>query len=86
MSERKKISTTAAPAAIGPYSQAIVAGGLVHCSGQIGSIRRRALVPRRFRAGRARLREPGAVPPRRGALRARREVHRLLKNMSDSRR
>ncbi len=29
------ISTTAAPAAIGPYSQAIRAGGFVFCSGQI---------------------------------------------------
>ena len=29
------ISTTAAPAAIGPYSQAIVAGNLVFSSGQI---------------------------------------------------
>lgn len=35
MTERRKISTTSAPAAIGPYCQAIVAGGLVHCSGQI---------------------------------------------------
>lgn len=31
----KKIETAAAPAAIGPYSQAIVAGGLVVTSGQI---------------------------------------------------
>ena len=31
----KKIATTAAPAAIGPYSQAVVAGGLCFCSGQI---------------------------------------------------
>ena len=31
----KKISTDKAPAAIGPYSQAIVAGGLVFTSGQI---------------------------------------------------
>jgi 2-iminobutanoate/2-iminopropanoate deaminase len=29
------VSTAAAPAAIGPYSQAICAGGLVFCSGQI---------------------------------------------------
>lgn len=29
------ISTTAAPAAIGPYSQAICAGGFVFCSGQL---------------------------------------------------
>jgi len=35
MSERRIVSTAAAPAAIGPYSQAVVAGGLVHCSGQI---------------------------------------------------
>lgn len=32
---RKKIATTQAPQAIGPYSQAIVAGGFVWCSGQI---------------------------------------------------
>ena len=31
----KDISTSAAPEAIGPYSQAIVHGGLVYCSGQI---------------------------------------------------
>jgi 2-iminobutanoate/2-iminopropanoate deaminase len=30
-----KIETKAAPAAIGPYSQAIVAGGMVYTSGQI---------------------------------------------------
>lgn len=29
------ISTSQAPAAIGPYSQAIKAGGLIFCSGQI---------------------------------------------------
>lgn len=31
----KTIETTNAPAAIGPYSQAIVSGGLVYTSGQI---------------------------------------------------
>ena len=31
----KKISTDKAPAAIGPYSQAIVSGGLLYTSGQI---------------------------------------------------
>ena len=31
----KKISTSAAPAAIGPYSQAIALGGLIFTSGQI---------------------------------------------------
>ncbi len=33
--ERKAIQTPEAPAAIGPYSQAVVAGGFVFCSGQI---------------------------------------------------
>jgi 2-iminobutanoate/2-iminopropanoate deaminase len=33
---RHAISTTQAPAALGPYSQAIVAGGLVFCSGTAG--------------------------------------------------
>jgi 2-iminobutanoate/2-iminopropanoate deaminase len=32
---RKKIETTQAPAAIGPYSQAIALGNLLFCSGQI---------------------------------------------------
>jgi len=32
----KKVSTTHAPAALGPYSQAIEAGGMVFCSGQVG--------------------------------------------------
>ncbi len=31
----KQISTSNAPAAIGPYSQAIVSGNMVFCSGQI---------------------------------------------------
>jgi 2-iminobutanoate/2-iminopropanoate deaminase len=31
----KIISTPKAPAALGPYSQAIVSGGMVYCSGQI---------------------------------------------------
>lgn len=35
MSQRRVVSTPSAPAAIGPYSQAIVAAGLVHCSGQV---------------------------------------------------
>ena len=30
-----KISTEKAPAAIGPYSQAVVSGGMVYTSGQI---------------------------------------------------
>ena len=32
----KIISTTHAPAAIGPYSQAMAHNGIVYCSGQIG--------------------------------------------------
>ena len=35
MDQRQVIHTDAAPAAIGPYSQAVKAGGLVFCSGQI---------------------------------------------------
>lgn len=35
MTDLKIISTTAAPAAIGPYSQAIAVGGLLFTSGQI---------------------------------------------------
>jgi 2-iminobutanoate/2-iminopropanoate deaminase len=32
------ISTKDAPAAIGPYSQAVSAGGVLYCSGQIGML------------------------------------------------
>lgn len=35
---RETVSTDRAPAAIGPYSQAIKANGLLFCSGQIGLI------------------------------------------------
>jgi len=35
MSQRRIISTTAAPAAIGPYSQAVRVGATVYLSGQI---------------------------------------------------
>lgn len=35
MIKKRIVSTPEAPAAIGPYSQAVVALGLVHCSGQI---------------------------------------------------
>ncbi len=35
MYEKKQVSTKAAPAAIGPYSQAVIAGGFVFASGQI---------------------------------------------------
>ncbi len=36
MTPRKAISTDLAPAALGPYSQAVVAGGFVFCSGTAG--------------------------------------------------
>jgi len=32
---KKNVRTDTAPQALGPYSQAIVAGGLVYCAGQI---------------------------------------------------
>jgi 2-iminobutanoate/2-iminopropanoate deaminase len=35
MQDRRTVSTPEAPGAIGPYSQAIVHAGLVHCSGQV---------------------------------------------------
>jgi 2-iminobutanoate/2-iminopropanoate deaminase len=35
MAELKRVQTTGAPAAIGPYSQAIVAGDMVYTAGQI---------------------------------------------------
>ncbi len=37
MTERAAVQTDAAPAAIGPYSQAIRAGGLVFTAGQVGA-------------------------------------------------
>ena len=33
---RTSVATPLAPAAIGPYSQAVTAGGFVFCSGQLG--------------------------------------------------
>jgi 2-iminobutanoate/2-iminopropanoate deaminase len=33
--DKKTIQTEAAPKALGPYAQAIVAGGVVYCAGQI---------------------------------------------------
>ena len=33
---RREIATAAAPAAIGPYSQAVEIDGFVFCSGQLG--------------------------------------------------
>lgn len=36
MTKRKAVTTQHAPAALGPYSQAVVAGGFVFCSGTAG--------------------------------------------------
>ena len=36
MTSRQAVSSSSAPAAIGPYSQAIAVDGTVYCSGQIG--------------------------------------------------
>lgn len=36
MTAPKVVHSDLAPAAIGPYSQAVVSGGVVYCSGQIG--------------------------------------------------
>jgi len=36
MSDRNPVKAAGAPAAIGPYSQAIEHAGIVYCSGQIG--------------------------------------------------
>ncbi len=38
MADRSIIRTASAPAALGPYSQAVVAGGLVFTAGQLGFI------------------------------------------------
>ncbi len=35
MSDRKIIQTNAAPAAVGPYSQAVVSGGFLYSAGQV---------------------------------------------------
>ena len=35
MNEMNKIHTEKAPAAVGPYSQAVEAGGMIYTSGQI---------------------------------------------------
>lgn len=35
VSDRSRVSTTLAPAAIGPYSQAVLVGDTLYCSGQV---------------------------------------------------
>jgi len=36
MSQRKSVQTPLAPPALGPYSQAVIAGGFLYISGQLG--------------------------------------------------
>lgn len=43
--EKKIISTTKAPAAVGPYVQAIQAGGFLYASGQLGLIPETGTLP-----------------------------------------
>ena len=43
--ERHRVSTDQAPAALGPYSQAIAAGGFVFCSGTVGIDPETGLLP-----------------------------------------
>ena len=45
METRRAIRTDAAPAALGPYSQAIVAGGFVFTAGQLGGDPRSGALP-----------------------------------------
>ena len=54
MSDRRPVSTDLAPAALGPYSQAVESNGLLFCSGQV------ALVP----GGGDKLTDPVAVQAR----------------------
>ena len=48
--EPKTVHTNAAPAAIGPYSQAVTCGGLVYLSGQLGSDPKTGVIPENFAA------------------------------------
>ena len=53
---KKQVSTTSAPGAIGPYSQAIIANGFVFLSGQVALDQIRAVDRQRL------VRKLGAVP------------------------
>jgi 2-iminobutanoate/2-iminopropanoate deaminase len=46
----KAVHTAAAPAAIGPYSQAVTCGGLAYLSGQLGSDPKTGIIPEHFAA------------------------------------
>lgn len=43
--EKKIISTTKAPAAVGPYVQAVLAGNILYASGQLGLIPETGVLP-----------------------------------------
>jgi 2-iminobutanoate/2-iminopropanoate deaminase len=49
-SDPKPIHTEAAPAAIGPYSQAVVFGGVAYASGQLGINPATGVIPEDFEA------------------------------------
>ncbi len=44
----KPVQTSKAPAAIGPYSQAITAGGMAYLSGQLGIVPETGVIPENF--------------------------------------
>jgi 2-iminobutanoate/2-iminopropanoate deaminase len=46
--EPKTVHTDAAPAAIGPYSQAVAFGGVAYVSGQLGSDPKTGIIPEDF--------------------------------------
>ncbi|MBU1042572.1 MAG: Rid family detoxifying hydrolase [Proteobacteria bacterium] len=48
--EPKTVQTANAPAAIGPYSQAVTYGGLVFLSGQLGIVPATGIIPEDFSA------------------------------------
>lgn len=48
--EPKTVQTPAAPAAIGPYSQAVCYGGLAFVSGQLGIVPATGIIPEDFAA------------------------------------
>jgi len=48
--EPTTVHTDAAPAAIGPYSQAVTCGGVAYVSGQLGSDPKTGIIPDNFAA------------------------------------
>ena len=58
----KIVSTTNAPSAIGPYSQAIISGGMVYTSGQI------AIDPQSGNISATTRADPQSMPKRKGSV------------------